>query len=94
MTTQIVEPLVSPTIYLHNQRELAQHETNLACQHAKIRAQASERVLKCMKLYKRCSGSLSIPEMIMLSGFSEGEKKLPCKACMDLLSHQVSGTLP
>jgi hypothetical protein len=37
----------------------------------KIRAQADERVPKCMKLYKRCSGSLSVPEMMELSGFSE-----------------------
>jgi hypothetical protein len=27
-----------------------------------------------MKLYKRCSGSLSIPEMMELSGFSEGKQ--------------------
>ncbi len=43
----------------------------------------------CMKLYNRCSGSLSIPEMMELSGFSEGEQKLPCEACMDLLFNEL-----
>jgi hypothetical protein len=40
----------------------------------KIRARADERVLKCMKLYKRFSGSLFVPEIMELSGFSEGGK--------------------
>jgi hypothetical protein len=45
----------------------------------RIRAQAGEHVLKCMKLYKRCSGSLSIPEMMKFSGFSEGEQNFRAK---------------
>jgi hypothetical protein len=40
----------------------------------KIRGLADEHVLKCMKLYKRCSGSQSIPEMMELCGFSEREQ--------------------
>jgi hypothetical protein len=45
----------------------------------KIRAKADEHVSKCMKLYKRCSGSLSVPEKMKLSGFSEGEQNCHAK---------------
>jgi hypothetical protein len=45
----------------------------------KIKAQADENVSKCMKLYRRCSGSLSIPEMMELSGFSEEEQNCHAK---------------
>jgi hypothetical protein len=67
--------------YLHNQRHWAQHETNIALANMpKIRAQADEHVSKCMKLYKRHSGSLSISEMMELSGFSVGEQNC-CAKC-------------
>jgi hypothetical protein len=45
----------------------------------KIRARADEHVSTCMKLYKRCSSSLSVPEIMELSGFSEGEQNCHVK---------------
>jgi hypothetical protein len=40
-----------------------------------------------MKLYKRCSGSLSVPEMMELSGFSEGEQN--CRAKRAWIYHRI-----
>jgi hypothetical protein len=45
----------------------------------KIKAQVDELVLKCMKLYNWCRGSLFVSEIMELSRFSEGEQNCGAK---------------